>query len=75
MTDKRLELIQSLAASITSDVIRGLQECTRTCIHCEHWLEKPELCGNPVNCPGGPARPPATFIAFGCDHFKSKVPF
>lgn len=75
MTDKRLEMIQQIADSVTNQVIIGLQESVRTCVHCEHWLDKPELCSNVINCPGGPARPPATIIAFGCDHFKGKVPF
>lgn len=75
MTDKRLEMINQIAAQITNDVIIGLQESIRCCIHCEFWLSDKENCNNPVNCPNGPARPPATIIAFGCDHFKGKAPF
>lgn len=75
MTDKRLEMIQQIAASVTNEIIVGLQESVRTCVHCEFWLKERELCNHPVNCPNGPARPPATIIAFGCDKFKNEIPF
>lgn len=73
--DKRLELIQQIAMSVTNEIIVGLQEATHTCLHCEFWLKERELCNNAINCPGGAARPPANIIAFGCDHFKRDIPF
>ena len=75
MTDKRLEMMQQIASSITNEIIVGLQESVRTCVHCEFWLRERELCNNATNCPQGPARPPANIIAFGCDHFKRDIPF
>lgn len=76
MTDNdRLKLIQELAKGVTDQVIAGLLESVRCCPHCTHWLETPELCANVINCPAGPARPPANIIAFGCDHFNAKAPF
>jgi len=75
MTDTRLEMIQQIAAQITSDVITGLQETVRCCIHCRYWQAQQELCNNPVNCPVNPARPPATFIAFGCAQYEGTLPW
>ena len=73
--DERMALITTLANDVTNQVIQGLIEATRCCITCEYWIAQGELCGNKINCPQQPARPPATIIAYGCPNYKPGVPF
>jgi hypothetical protein len=46
-----------------------LQKACRTCVTCEHFDDKAELCK--LNG----LRPPAFVIAFGCECFEDRIPF
>lgn len=43
----------------------------KTCINCDHFIEKTEMCKQ------WNAKPPARVIAFGCDKYKDEdlIPF
>jgi hypothetical protein len=40
-----------------------------SCVNCEHWQKKPEVCGFYG------ARPPAEVIVWGCGEWQATIPF
>ena len=60
-----IEMAKELAAELEPLVARA----TRTCINCEHFDEKPELCRLAGQ------RPPARVIATGCEKHLDQIPF
>lgn len=65
----REEAVKGIAEHIGGIIREHLDQCTKTCINCEHFSEDHEIC-NRWN-----ARPPARVIAFGCEAYTDKIPF
>lgn len=65
----RVRAYRELAKDIAERVTEQLETLTKTCLTCEHFTEKTELCGL-VN-----KRPPARVIAFGCEQYEDQIPF
>jgi len=72
---EKLAALRELADRMTEQIMDGLLAAVKCCPNCDHWKRATEQCGEIRNCPQGPARPPATVIAHGCDYFKSEIPF
>lgn len=69
MSSKRNADIEGMADYVGERLKQVLRDATKTCITCEHFEQKKELCQ--LNG----LRPPATVIAFGCECFVDGVPF
>lgn len=74
MSDERMRQLTELAQLVTAQVVDGLQNSVRCCPNCTFWIDNAEQCRNEKNCPQGPARPPATVIAWGCPLFIPAIP-
>ena len=61
---------EALAEYIGPVVHQALMEATKTCITCDHFDQRGEVC-NLYN----KMRPPAKIIAFGCDSYENEIPF
>ena len=63
-------MFNAVADLLKPVIVRTLSESTRTCITCDHWQHKTELCSfyNYM-------RPPAKIIAFGCESYVNEIPF
>jgi len=57
--------LRECASRIAGDIVNALP----TCVACEHFTEKTELCRL------ADARPPARVIAHGCASFVPDIPF
>lgn len=71
MNNPRFVTIQQFIERVETNIEASL----KTCLNCEFFEERTELCHNQTNCPQYPARPPARIIAFGCDRYLDKPPF
>ena len=60
---------KEIAAELAKQVEKYLDSCLQTCITCDNFTEKTEIC-KLAN-----ARPPARVIASGCSSYDEKVPF
>jgi len=65
----RLAAIHSVAEVMNDAIIRALEECTRTCLNCEHFKWQGEQCG--LNG----MVPPPSIAARGCECHQDFVPF
>lgn len=70
----RLAAVKDIAEELAGVMRRHLDECTRCCPNCEHWVNGPETAPIEV-CALADARPPARIIAFGCEKYLDKIPF
>ena len=62
-------IVEELAKHLAEAVRADLATCFQTCITCDNFTEKTEIC-KLAN-----ARPPARVIASGCSSYDEKVPF
>jgi hypothetical protein len=72
--EERDATINAIAEELGRVMRRHLDECTKCCPNCEHWVNGPltapiEVCGL------ADARPPASIIAHGCEKYQDKTPF
>ena len=70
----RLEQINAIAEELVLVMRRHLDECTRCCPNCQHWIDGPKAAPIEV-CELVEQRPPARIIAFGCEKYKDNIPF
>lgn len=61
--------VKAVAQDLALVIARDLERMTRTCLTCEHFNEKQEMC-QLAN-----TRPPARIIAFGCEMYADIIPF
>ncbi len=69
--DTRVQIDSDIAKALdklAESVVSGIVGDRRTCLSCEHFNEKNELCSL------AGARPPARVIVFGCPSFEF-IPF
>lgn len=72
---RTLQSLSSAVANFVGDLTK--LHVIRTCISCDHFDEKSELCRN-LKVTAVPARPPARVIAFGChgwENIDDDIPF
>ena len=67
--DRNSILAKELATELAKQVEKFMISCLRTCVTCDNFTEKTEIC-KLAN-----ARPPAAVIASGCSSYDEKVPF
>lgn len=66
----RMDIIDALATMARESFVNALQDATRTCLNCEHFLpDNGEKCGlnNLV--------PPPSIAVVGCECHLDKIPF
>lgn len=73
--ERRKEAVEGIAQELGQVMRRHLDECTRTCLNCEHFTEKHVNSIYSEICSLAGKRPPARIIAFGCEHYKDQIPF
>lgn len=70
----RLAAVKDIAEELGRVMRRHLDECTKCCPNCEHWINGPKTAPIEV-CELAGIRPPADIIAFGCEKYQDKIPF
>lgn len=63
------QALDEFAKTVANEIKHLLETSMKTCIRCEHFDEKPELCRLAEK------RPPARIIALGCEKFEEPIPF
>jgi len=61
--------VNQIAEHLAARIRQHLDECTRCCPNCDHWMPGKELCELVMQ------RPPADVIAFGCERYDDAIPF
>lgn len=65
----REKAVNDIAENLGKLVRQHLDECTRTCVNCQHFAYRAVVC----NLNG--QKPPPRIIAFGCEFYKDNIPF
>ena len=66
---RRRQVVNDIANELGHVVSEHLDRCTKTCLNCDNFREKQELCVLVGK------RPPARIIAFGCEAYVDAIPF
>ncbi len=70
----RGEVIRGVAEYLDEKVRKALDDATRTCLNCEHFIEgPPDRSGE--KCGLNNLMPPPSIAARGCDNHMDKIPF
>jgi hypothetical protein len=69
ITTAKQTAVMHLAKELAKEMELVLMRYTRTCINCEHFELKTELCRLAAK------RPTATIIATGCEQHEEAIPF
>lgn len=67
----RADAVTELTTKLAAMFQTHIDNATKTCLNCEHFFEKDELCRfNGIN-----QRPPARVIVTGCPAHQDEIPF
>ncbi len=67
-------LYKGVSDYLTEAVRKALDDATRTCLNCEHFVEgPPDRSGE--HCGLNGLTPPPSIAARGCDNHMDKIPF
>lgn len=70
----RQAMFKELGQYISDKVRNALDDATRTCLNCEHFVEgPPDRSGEKCGLNG--LQPPPSIAARGCDDHMDKIPF
>lgn len=70
----RQGMFREVGAYLQERLERALDEATRTCLNCEHFVEgPPDRSGE--RCGLNNLMPPPSIAARGCDNHMDKIPF
>lgn len=67
----RCDTAAAISVELGKIMRKHIDAATKTCLNCEHFFEKNELCRfNGIN-----QRPPARVIVTGCPAHQDEIPF